>query len=412
MKQSKTTILTSIGAALEYYDFVIYAMLASTISQLFFPGSDYLVGILKTFGVFAIGYLVRPLGGVLFGYLGDRYGRKSTFLLSISLMAFATLAIGLLPNYSQIGISATLLLIGLRIIQGMSFGAELPGAITFITEHAEREHRGLHCSFMFFGVGMGAMLSALINYVLTSHLTTQQMLAWGWRIPFLYGGLLAIIGFMMRRHLEETPLFHRNESIVPLKILLTNYRVELLRGIGITLFPACFIIMNLYFPAYAKHFYHYSSAQIYLAMTVGLLWSTLLLPLCGQISDIVGRKTLMLNTTVIALLSLTPLFYLLKFESNAVLFSFMLIYQTFIAILASCYPSMLAEAFPTRVRYTGVAICYNVALAFAGLMPVLSSYLLRIYNHPYSASVLLSIIGLGTLFAIVRTEDRTHEVLT
>ena len=165
MSKFKVTLLTSLGAGFEYYDFVIYALLANHLSILFFANEDALSGVLKTFAVFAIGYVVRPLGGLLFGSQGDRFGRKKNFIVTLFLMAIATTAIGLLPTYQQIGISASLLLILFRTIQGIAYGAEMPGAITFITEHSKAHYRGFHCSMMFLSVALGTLsASALLSF--------------------------------------------------------------------------------------------------------------------------------------------------------------------------------------------------------------------------------------------------------
>ncbi len=193
-QQYRTTLLASIGAGLEYYDFIIYGLLASYLSTLFFPPHDGAAALIGTFAIFATGYLFRPIGGILFGMISDRYGRKKAFVSVMLLMALATCTIGLLPTYHQIGISAAYLLLLLRILQGLAFGAEIPGAITFVSEHANPYYRGTHCGFLVSSVGMGAVLASALNYFISRHFSSAMVLAWGWRIPFLIGSVLAIAG--------------------------------------------------------------------------------------------------------------------------------------------------------------------------------------------------------------------------
>ncbi|PCH55749.1 MAG: MFS transporter, partial [Legionellales bacterium] len=222
MNGKKVTFLTSIGAGLEYYDFVIYGMMAPYLSSLFFVSGDASSQLIKTFAIFAVGYLFRPLGGIFFGLLADRFGRKKSFLTVMLIMASATFGIGLLPTYSSIGGMAVVLLIICRILQGISFGAEIPGAITIVSEF-NAKNKGIHCGLVISSTAIGSTLAALVLYLLSSNLDKDIMAAWGWRIPFLLGGLLAVVSYVMRSKLRETPEFTRNvikhqSMLAPLKL--------------------------------------------------------------------------------------------------------------------------------------------------------------------------------------------------
>lgn len=377
-KQLKTTLLASLGSAFEYYDFIIYASLAPYINQVFFAKTDPNTAKIQTLLVFALAYVVRPLGGLIFGLLGDRYGRKPIFRLTISLMAAATLLISLLPSFEQAGIISPLLLLAARIVQGLSYGAEMPGAITFICEHTQRDKQGRHCSILFSAVGFGVLLASILNYTLTSYLSDAQMIAFGWRIPFLLGSGLAIISYLVRRHTTETPAFAhlKTEHLsFSLKGFITNNLLQLLQGITIVLFPACLVIFYLFLPSYLGQTLGYPVTEVYRSMTGGLLWSALILPFLGWLADYIGRNKLLLITYFVAAVVLTLLFYQAWTHSLWSLLIFTLGYQTIVAAFSASYPALLAELFPANIRYTGVALCYNTAYTLAAFFPLLINYL-------------------------------------
>lgn len=407
----KITLITSIGAGLEYYDFTIYALLATYISHNFFPQSAPHTALLKTFAIFAVGYLARPIGGIVLGITADRYGRKKTFSASIILMAVATLGIGLLPTYSQIGWQASFYLLILRLLQGVAFGAELPGAITFLTEHLQTSKRGFYCSFMLSSLSIGATLGSMFTFFLTYLLQDEQMLAWGWRIPFLVGSLLAIIGYWMRRSTQETPQFiqHKQakQSTAILATLIKRHFKSILQGLGIILLTGCLIIFGLSMPAYLHTYYDYALPDIYRANTLSLIGSVLMLPLFGLLSDKIGRKLqLMVTSLVFAVISFW-LFKLLNLHHQAALFSFMLLYQVFIAATATCYIPLSAELFPTPVRYTGLALCYNAASLISSLTPLFTNSIAHTFG-PTSVAIFFSALALITFGAGLSTKHAVN----
>ena len=216
MNQSiKSTITLSIGGALEMYDFVIYIFFATIIAQHFFPASSYYARMLFTFSVFALGYLLRPFGGLLFGYFGDRSGRKKSLFITITIMGLATTLIGCLPTYQNIGISATIAFVTLRILQGIAVGGELPGAITMIAETSPANKRGLNCSLIYFGVNFGMLFASGLATLLFSILSQPQLIAWGWRIVFINSLLLLLLGLYFRIKISESPVFEHMEQNNP-----------------------------------------------------------------------------------------------------------------------------------------------------------------------------------------------------
>lgn len=377
-KAKRTTLLASIGAGLEYYDFIVYGMMVVYLNTLFFSSSAFWINQMKAFGVFAAGYLARPFGGVVFGMIGDAFGRKKSFLAVMMLMALSTLAIGLLPTREAIGDAAALLLIVCRVLQGLSFGAELPGAITVVYEHSEKKERAFYSGFVISSVTLGSLLASLVLFALTKSLDETAILSWGWRIPFLFGGTLAVINAFIRKYLEETPEYlesaknrpagHGFKS--PLVLLASKHWKEALFGIGTTVFLSSLVIFVLFLPTWLGTYFGYAQSEVYLAMTYGMAWSALILPFFGRVADRWSPRALFLTATVGFALLAWPLF-------NLNLIPFMILYQTLLSAAMASYFPLLSALFPTQARYTGVALSYNVSYALMGFSPLVLTFLIE-----------------------------------
>lgn len=371
-----TALLSSIGSGLEYYAFICFALQAATLSELFFTHQQF--ALMETFGTFAVGSVLTLLGGYLFGIVGDRIGRKKVFLSAIVLMTVATVGIGLLPVHW--GIFGLALLLILRMLQGIAQGAELPGAITFISEHAKNQQRGLSSGLLFFGVGMGAALATLINFLINHYFTATEIHAYAWRIPFLCALILGFVGYILRRKTVETPLFlselqkeqHLNwhnvwqEAGNPLKVL---------QGFGLVWLAAVMVSLGLFWPSFLTHYLNYAQSSVYLAMTLAFVLTALLLPFLGYLSDVVGRKRLYFIGLLILVMTAYPMIKALAGGSHQYLYLFSFWYYLMIVILAANYPVMLAELFPTTVRYQSVGLSYAGCYAVAGIVPVVASSL-------------------------------------
>lgn len=402
----KAAWLSSLGAGLEYFDFIIYGMMAEYLSSLFFVGDEAWLSLIKTFAIFAVGYLARPLGGIFFGMMGDTFGRKKTFLSVMLLMAAATFGIGLLPTYSQIGTLAPCLLVIFRLLQGISFGAELPGAMTVVCEYADKQNQGSCTSIVIASTSIGAMLASLVLYLLSGTISREQILSWGWRIPFLLGGLLAVANYYIRHHLQETPEFsslqknNPRDGCVkdPLINLFRLHKRELFQGIGMTLFVSSLVIVALYLPTYLTTHFGFRAPDVYLAILLSMLWSAIILPICGRLADSIDKRVLFASTALAFVVGVFPLFALLKFQIFSALLIFMILYQTVIACVSSCYYSLLASLFPTQMRYTGIAACYNISYSFMAALPILLTALISYTATPISLNLVL--IAFALLSAI------------
>lgn len=400
--KSRIALITAIGSGLEYYDFVIYALAAPYISQSFFPSHTPWLNLLSTLLIFASGYIVRPLGGLFFGSMGDRLGRKKSFTASILLMSLATLAIACLPSYSSWGIFSSIGLALCRVTQGIAQGAELPGALTFIYEHASESKRSFTTSLVTSGVGIGSMFGALVFFILHQNFNALQMQAFAWRIAFFIGGSVALFSYLLRRYTSESPLFNAMPSEIshqPIKHLLRFHWRHVLAGIGFTLFTSSFIIYFLFLPNYLHQYFNYDTAEVYFVTTIGLAWSALLIPFMGYISDKLGPFRLLSHTTALLAISLPFAFFILSYQNKLALYGFVFFYQTSIATIAACIPYMLASLFPTKVRYTGTALTYNTAFAFAGFTPLIAAYLIHQFKTPYIIPVFLSALAVVSSYA-------------
>jgi MHS family proline/betaine transporter-like MFS transporter len=404
---NRATFLASLGAGLEYYDFIIYGLMAVYLGPLFFGAEESWISLLKIFGVFAVGYLTRPLGGLFFGMMGDTFGRKSTFVSVMLLMAVSTIAIGLLPTYKDVGALSAVLLIILRMVQGLSFGAELPGAITVVCEYAEVKDRGCRSGFVVSSVSVGSMLASFVLYLLTSTMNQEAILAWGWRIPFILGGSLAIVNYFIRLYLDETPEYLKDSAgkppmkmQEPLLILLKLYLPQIFTGIGMTLLLSSLVIFVLYLPTYLSLYYHYLSSDVYLAMTGGLFWVALILPVAGLLADRCDKALLFRRSSLLISAAIYPLFWMLESGTLFALMAFMVIVQTGIALLTVCYFPLLAALFPTIARYTGIAASYNISYSLMAASPLMLTALIHLTGYKEVACLFLILCGLISAFSI------------
>jgi MFS family permease len=403
----RITLLTSIGASLEYFDYVIYFLLANYISQQFFPTTNHSAALLATFSLFAASNFIRPIASTAIAILGDRYGRKSIFTNTLLFMALSSFLIGILPSTSSWGIVTTIIFCALRILQSVTFGAELPGALTFLLEHLRTKNRGLHCGLMVAAVGMGVTFGSWVIYLLTKFLNATQMQNWGFRVPFILGGLLALISFYIRRTISETPMFAALKE--PTQRIMakigTNYLMQVIKGIGLVIFPASLVTFMLAVPTYLQDYYKFSASDTFLASTIGHFWAVIFIPIFGIISDRIGRKFLFVVTQIIVIVAGAMIFHLPSYGTNIALFVFVLLCQTIVALMAVSYFILLPEGFPTAVRYTGTALSYNLAYSFAAIVPVIANYIYMTLNQPRLIALLFAAAAMVSTISALRLKN-------
>lgn len=374
-------LLASLGGALEFYDFVVYSQFARYIGENFFPSDDSMVSLVVSFGVFAIGYLARPLGGLFFSHIGDRLGRRRVLIITILAMSAATAGIGLLPTYAQWGVAASALLVLLRVVQGFCLGGELPGAISYVVETAPRRS-GFSVGVVFFCVNSGVLLAALLNVVVHQTLTIEEIADWGWRIGFLVGGALGLVSFVLRLSLEESKEFARirstaSASAVPIAELLRTHSRAVLVGVAILAVTAGFNGLLFAMPAFLPQTMGYEPAQASEAQTVALAIMSAGLLLVAWLSDRVPRKPLALAGTALLVALAWPFFA--SAQSRGVDLNVLFVLAGGVgSICAGTVIAISADLFPTRIRFSGVALSYNVAFTlFSGLAPVIAALLAR-----------------------------------
>jgi MHS family proline/betaine transporter-like MFS transporter len=405
-RDRRTVLLASLGGALEYYDFILYGVFAKPIAQAFFPGDDPLVGLIKTFVVFAVGYLVRPLGGAVLGRLGDRYGRRGVFLASLLVVSIATFAMGCLPGYATLGAAATVLMVGLRMLQGLFLGGELPGAAVYAVEAAPGRP-GLACGIVFALVNSGVLLAALVNMGLNETLSPSAVVSWGWRVGFLAGGVLGFVAFLLRRGLDESPGFERVRETVsrrPFLDVLRAHPGKILVGVGVMAASAAFNgLLFAHMPAFFTGVLHYDPKRVALAQNLALAVGSTGLLVAAWAGDKIPRRWI-LRTGAVLLAVLAWPFYRAMADRSFDLTTALVLAGLVSALVNGTFAALVADLFPTRVRFTGLALVMNLSFSlFGGLAPLIATTLVERTHDPASPGVFLAACAALTVIASFAT---------
>ncbi|MDI9976756.1 MULTISPECIES: MFS transporter [Rhodococcus] len=371
-----------LGHVVEYYDFAVYALLAPVLAQVFFPSDNELNSLLATLGVFGVAYFVRPLGGLLFGHLGDRIGRRNTLLAVILLMAGATTAMGLLPTYNQGGLVAPILLIVCRSLQGLSAGGEYGGSASFVAEHAPPGRRGFFTSWLHGSTGIGLTLGALTALVLSAVVSQDALESWAWRLPFLLALPLGLVGLYLRLRLDDTPAFEaaKKAGTIPklplVEAVRLHWRAILTIAGMVLLLTVSLYVSFTYVTTYLKTFLDVPLSRSLPAGIAGMLTFFVLAPVFGALSDRVGRKPVLAGAAVGHIIGIYPAFLLLQNRSFvAILFAY-LILGTLYAGYVGPFTAAVTERFPANVRAASLGIGYQLPVCvFGGLSPLILTYL-------------------------------------
>jgi len=374
----------NVGNLLEWYDFVVFAFLAPVIGARFFPSADALSGLINAFGVFAVGYLMRPIGGILFGHLGDRLGRKGALQLSMVVMAIPTALMAALPTHAEAGVLAPILLVALRLAQGLSVGGEYAGSMCYLVEAAPPGRRALFGSLSILGIAGGLVLAAGVVSLIGSILPAEQMYAWGWRLPFLGGLVIGGVGWWMRRGLAETPAFLEvveagRTARAPIAVVLREHRRRLVEVGGVVILVAVgFYAVFAWMPTYLRQIVRPPVAHAGLINMASIVVLILAIPVAGWMSDRVGYRPVLLAANLAYAAAAVPLFHVIDTGGivavTGAVFGLAIIH----AFSNGPIPAALSELLPTEVRYTGIALGTNVAFAiFGGTAPLVATWLIK-----------------------------------
>ena len=406
----------------EWFDYAAYGYLATIIALTFFPQTDAATGLLATFAVFALSFVVRPVGGLVWGHFGDKYGRRSALSWSILIMTVSTFCIGILPGYDLIGLWAPALLLLIRLVQGFSASGEYAGASAFLAEYAPEGKRGFYTSIVPASTAAGLLFGAVFVAALHEWMSVETLHEWGWRLPFLLAAPFGLVGRYIRMSLQDSPKFLEMEQRLeakecathaPIRELLTVHRRSVMIGIGATCLNAvAFYLLLSYMPTYLSMEMGMSERDSFIASTVSLATYIGLIFLMGKLSDRFGRKTMLVMASVLFLGLTFPLFSLLGNSSLIVILMIQIAFGAILAMNDGTLPCFLAEIFPTRVRFSGFAFSFNIANAlFGGTAPFIATWLIHMTGNKMAPAWYLLAAAAVALVAMLASRETAHKAL-
>ncbi|TMJ25872.1 MAG: MHS family MFS transporter [Alphaproteobacteria bacterium] len=415
----RAIISSAVGNFVELYDFLIYGLFAAQIAANFFPKGNETVALLQAFAIYGVGFFMRPVGAIVIGAYGDRHGRKNALVVTVGLMAAATALTGLIPSYTSIGLAAPLLLLLCRLVQGFSTGGEWGGSATFLVEFAPPGKRGIIGSVQQFSVGLALIAGTLTAAVLNGWLSKEAMIEWGWRIPFLIGFVLAPVGLYLRARVAESPAFSRvaaKKEVAHSPVLesLSTHRLPVLAAFGLSAIgTVANYTYNIYLPTMATQKLGIAAGTAYTSATMAAVVLTVLTPVMGWLSDKTGRKSILLVAAVAYGLLSYPAFSFLTSQPDG---TKLMIVQGISAALLAMYAgplcAILAELFPTKVRFTALSIGYGMSVTlFGGCAPFIAAYLIAETGNPVSPAFFLIFAAIVSTITLALMKDRTNEPL-
>ena len=416
----RTVVAASfIGTAIEWYDFFLYGTAAALVfNRLFFPTFDPVTGTMAAFATYAVGFVARPIGGIVFGHYGDRIGRKSMLIVTLVLVGLSTFAIGLLPTYDSIGIAAPILLVLLRFVQGFGVGGEWAGAVLMVVEHGSGPRRGYYASWVQAGSPVGLLL-ATIAFQSVAQLPEEQFLSWGWRIPFLFGIVLTGVGFFIRLKVIESPLFQ--EAIAKAKVpqlpiveVIRNHPKNVLLAMGARMAEnANFYFITVFGLSYATQQLQIPQSVMLNAIVLAAIAHAIVTPMFGALSDAVGRRPVYLGGAIFLAAFAFPFFELLAMQSTVAIYAAVILGLIGHAAMYGPQAAFLSELFDTRVRYTGASLGYQLAAPLSGgLAPLVATALLAWSgNDPWPVAVYMIALATITIVAIALAAETNRKEL-
>ncbi|GAA4684923.1 MFS transporter [Pseudonocardia yuanmonensis] len=404
----RSVVAAGTGNALEFYDFAIFASLTPVISQLFFPSGDPLAAILSTLALYAVGFVMRPVGAIVFGRLADRHGRRIPLAISVLIMGVTTVLIGVMPTYAQAGVLAPLLLCVARLLQGLSVGGEFGTSASFLVEHAPRQRRGLYGSFAFFSSTAGSVLGALVVLVLTIWMPAEALNGWGWRIPFLLGFPLLAIGLYLRYRIAESPEFEavkaeNARARSPLRTLFREHWQAFLTLIGICIgFSVASATAQAFVLTYIRSVVGLPAVQALTSVVLATTFGVFMVLVFGHLSDRYGRRAVLLFACVLTVVLPYPSMLVMGSAGFGSALLGQLILWVPVAAFGGAIPALFAELFPTKVRASGFGIGYGFGSAiFAGTAPFVATLLIELTGDTLSPAWYMTAAGLVTLVVVL-----------
>lgn len=400
-----------IGNVMELYDFAVYGYFAATIGRLFFPADQPVVSLMASFGAFAAGFLVRPLGAIVFGRIGDRLGPERAMMVSIIAMAVPTVLMGLLPTFAQIGIVAPVLLIILRMIQGLSVGGEYTSSLVFLVEHAKPGRTAFTSVWGAWGATAGTLLGSAVGFLTAISLTPDQLESWGWRIPFLFGGCVALVGMQLRRGLHAPA--HEAPPKVPLSALLAKHRAALLRVTLINIgFGMAFYTVFVYAVTFLEEVSRKSGSQALRNNSLAMILLLVVSPLSAKLADRFGLKRIFGLGFALLALSAIPLFHLMGQGIRWVTLGCHLALALPVGIIMGAHAALNVQLMPREVRCTGLAFAYNLGVGvFGGITPMVVTWMTARLHSPAAPGYWVAAgaaLATLTLFLLVRAAPDSH----
>ncbi|PIT49025.1 MFS transporter [Snodgrassella communis] len=404
----RTFMLSSFGGALEFYDFVIYVFYAKVLSELFFPaGLNPFWAMLNTYGIFAAGYLFRPLGGIVMAHFGDLLGRKRLFALSIMMMALPTLFLGLMPTFATIGYAAPILLLLLRMIQGVAIGGEIPAAWTFVSEHVPEKHVGMANGFLTAGLSLGILLGSLIAQVMAKHFSNAEILEGAWRIPFILGGLFGLLTLYLRSYLRETPVFKAMQqrkqlaTEMPVKMLIKQHKSAVVIGMLLTWFlTGCVMVILLAMPQLLTGSFGFSSTQAFEMQSMAIVMQMLGCVTYGLLADRIGTGRILIGGIAFTALMAAVFYPALGQYGEGMIFALYMLLGLATGV-AGIVSAAMIRMFPPAIRFTGISFSYNVAYAVVGALTLPLVQWLSSFSPIGGMYYILPLCVLGLLTACV-----------
>jgi metabolite-proton symporter len=417
----RVVIASFIGTTIEWYDFFLYGTASALVfNKLFFPNFDPLAGTMAAFATYAVGFFARPVGGIVFGHFGDKIGRKSMLVTTLMLMGVATVLIGLLPTYSQIGVWAPILLVLLRFVQGFGVGGEWGGAVLMAVEHGAQGRRGFYASWVQAGVPVGLLLATGVFRLLSSSMSPESFLSWGWRVPFLIGILLLGVGLFIRLHVMESPVFAEAQKSSPKKQempileVLRRYPKNVILAMGARFAEnAFFYVVTIFVLTYATKQAGFAQEEVLRAVLIGSAVQFVVVPLFGLLSDKIGRRPVYLSGAIFVVLFAFPFFWLIDLKNSLALVLAVTLGLIGHSAMYGPQAAFFSELFGTRVRYSGASLGYQLASPLAGgLAPLIATALLvQTDGKPWPVALYLIGMAFITIVSVWLAEETNRKTL-